>query len=100
MTGRRLKIHLRQDLRQVQEQLGSLNHELGGAEYIDEPVSADGKSNCWMEGWVGQSTLKSQFQRVAGLATEDSSMAGSEYIVTSMTVPSEVATSVGKEKLL
>ena len=42
--------------------------ELGGAEYIDESVSADGMSNCmlyWKAGW-GQSTMKSQFQQVTG----------------------------------
>ena len=78
-----------------------MNHELGGAEYFEEPVSADGKSNCMLDGRLGGAEyVEESVSARGGLATEDSSMAGSEYIVTSMTVPSGVATSVGKEKLL
>ena len=42
--------------------------ELGGAEYIltSRFQRKESRAVCWMESWVGQSTLKSQFQRVAG----------------------------------
>lgn len=75
--------------------------ELGGAGYIDESVSADGKSNCMLDGRLGGAEyIEESVSAGGGSATEDSSTAGSEYIVTSMTAPSEVATSVGKEKIL